>query len=87
MKSILQSNRECYFCGNPVVDPHHVRLGGCSKKKAEEYGLIVYICRKHHTELHNNEVIKKSVQQYAQHTLEKTMTREEYMQIFKKNYL
>lgn len=87
MKSIIQTERFCYYCGSPNVDIHHVRLGNCSREKAEEYGLISYLCRTHHEELHRNAVMKRAMQQHAQFELEKRMTHEEYMAIFKRNYL
>lgn len=87
MKSIIQKNRECYFCGNRFTDMHHVRLGNCSRKKAEEYGLYIYLCRICHMELHINETLKRSVQQHAQKKLEDEIGHEEYMKIFKKDYL
>lgn len=87
MKSIIQTDRSCYYCGNPLTDLHHVRLANCSREKAEEYGLLAYLCRKHHRELHQNETMKRAIQQHAQSALEKEMTHEEYMRIFGKNYL
>lgn len=74
------------ICGSPSVDPHHVRLGNCTRAKAEEYGLLVYVCRFHHEQIHHNERLKKALQIRAQEELEKTMSHEEYMAIFKKNY-
>lgn len=87
MKSIIQTEKVCYYCGNPIADVHHVRLANCSREKAEEYGLIAYICRKHHRELHHNEVMKRALQQHAQSKLEEKIGHEEYMKIFGKSYL
>ena len=87
MKSILQDGRKCLICNFPLTDLHHVRLGNCSRKKAEKYGTLVYLCRKHHDQLHHDEKLKRKIQQLAQSKLETKMTHEEYMKIFKKNYL
>lgn len=86
-KSIIQTECLCYYCGSPNVDVHHVRLGNCSREKAEAYGLIAYLCREHHMQLHRNEVMKKALQQHAQSQIEKRMSHEKYMEIFKRNYL
>ena len=87
MRSILQTNKFCFFCGNPKVDVHHVRLGNCSRETAEKYHLIAYLCREHHDSLHRNADMKLLLQQYAQIQFEAKHSHEEYMKIFKKNYL
>lgn len=51
MKSIIQSERECYFCGSPYVEDHHI-FGGPNRKLSERYGLKVWLCREHHAEVH-----------------------------------
>ena len=87
MKSIIQHDKRCFVCGNIEADTHHIRLGNCSRKKAEKYGLIMYLCWKHHRELHDNPAIKESVQKMAQKKLEQFISHDEYMKNFKKNYL
>lgn len=49
MNSILQSNKECYFCKNKSnLHKHHIMKGIRNRKKAEEDGLWVYLCYEHH---------------------------------------
>ena len=35
----------------PATDRHHM-LNGCHRNKAEKYGLVVWLCRKCHDEVH-----------------------------------
>lgn len=51
-ESILQKDRECYFCGaQGALDRHHT-IGGPYRKRAEEDGLWVYLCRQCHDRTH-----------------------------------
>lgn len=48
--SILQQDlNQCYVCGSKTQLEYHHIMNGSNKKKSEEYGLIVRLCRKHHT--------------------------------------
>ena len=49
MKSIIQSERECFICGSPYVEEHHI-FGGAYRKKSEQYGLKVFLCHCDHNE-------------------------------------
>ena len=86
MKSVMQSNRLCWFCGSPYVELHHVRLNNHSRKMAEKYGMVCWLCRKHHKRLHEDIVMKTMLQQYAQLQFESRHSHEEYMEIFGKDY-
>lgn len=47
-KSILQSKKECYVCGSELnLHLHHI-IFGKNRKKADEDGLVVYLCWEHH---------------------------------------
>ena len=48
MQSIIQENRECYVCKTTNnLHLHHI-IFGQNRKKADEDGLVVYLCREHH---------------------------------------
>ena len=48
MKSIIQDKKECYICGTKNnLDLHHT-IFGKNRKKADEDGLVVYLCQEHH---------------------------------------
>ena len=87
-KSILQSERECYFCGTTIgLDEHHVIHGTSNRANSEKYGLKVYLCRKHHELVHKDRKHDLLLKKMAQGVFEKTRTREEFRQIFGKSYL
>ena len=49
-KSILQTQKECYFCGSQNwLEEHHV-YGAANRKISEKYGLKVWLCHTHHNE-------------------------------------
>lgn len=48
MSSIITNKKECYVCGTTSnLHCHHI-LFGKNRKKADEDGLTVYLCREHH---------------------------------------
>ena len=48
MKSIIQSEKECWFCGRCEVEEHHIFYGTANRKLSEKYGLKVWLCPEHH---------------------------------------
>lgn len=62
MRSVIQTNKnQCYWCRKEMahLDNHHI-FNGAYKKKSEEDGMIVYLCRNCHRELHDNYVPKRN---------------------------
>ena len=50
MKSIVVDDlSECFFCGRPATEIHHILHGTANRKIADRYGLIVGLCHEHHT--------------------------------------
>lgn len=99
MKSIMQENwDECFLCGrNRLADPcgleeHHV-FGGANRKFSERYGLKVHICgnrchRNGAEAIHRNKMVNLSIKIAAQKVFEDVHgSREEFRNIFGKNYL
>lgn len=90
MKSILQTSKYCWVCGNPNVEEHHVIFGTAKRSLSEKYGLKVYLCHEHHLGdkgVHHNPTLNLALKQFAQKKFEETHSHEEYMRIFKRNYL
>lgn len=99
-KSILhdKGSRTCYLCMlldgncNPhvILDEHHI-FGGPNRTHSEETGLKVYLCPEHHTmgrlAVHNCRDTRRLLQKTAQRKYEETHTRQEFMELFGKNYL
>lgn len=91
MKSILQTNRECWVCGNPNVVEHHIFEGTAHRKLSEKYGLKIYLCGKHHNAsndgVHFNPVLDRLLKRYAQERFEEKYSHEMFMDLFKRNYI
>lgn len=92
MKSIIQDCKEvCYICGGRATEEHHCIHGSANRKLSEKYGLKVYLCPACHRTgklaVHRNYFADKKIKQIAQKAFEKKYSHEEFMKIFKKNYL
>lgn len=91
MKSILQRDKVCYLCGRKYgLEKHHCLAGVANKPLSEKYGLWVWLCHNCHTgtdgaqyDPAKNLLLKRD----AQFEFERTHSRAEWMQIFRKNYL
>lgn len=46
---ITQYNEYCIICGRPNVEKHHVLKGVKQRHLADEDGLILPLCKEHHT--------------------------------------
>ena len=92
MKSVIQSEKECFLCGiTRELHCHHVFGGVGNRKMSERYGMKVWLCREHHTGnagVHQNRDLDLIVKEVAQTNFEKKVgSREEFMKIFGRNYL
>ena len=93
MKSIIQKDKECYFCGAiDNLDRHHCIGGTANRRLSEQDGLWVYLCKDHHTmssqSVHQDENMNKVLKKIAQKEWEKTFgTREEFIKRYGKSYL
>lgn len=91
-KSIIQINKEeCYLCSGRASEEHHCIYGTANRKLSEKYGLKVYLCinchRTGNKAVHKNYFTDIKLKQIAQKMFENKYSHEEYMQIFRKNYL
>lgn len=49
MKSILQTNKECYVCKTTYnLHLHHICYGVANRKISDKNGFVVYLCQYHH---------------------------------------
>ena len=99
-KSIMH-NRDgtCYLCmildenyrKYDTLEEHHIFMAG-RKPLAEEYGLKVYLCFRHHTTLggkdsiHNNYDLVRKLQDEAQRAFEVEFPDKDFIRVFGKNY-
>ena len=69
-KSILQTEKECYFCGSQNwLEEHHV-YGAANRKISEKYGLKVWLCHAHHNEPPNGVHHNASTNQWLKATVQ-----------------
>ena len=94
MKSILQEEKRCYFCGTTQnLHLHHIYHGRANRKKSDKHGFTVYLCGYHHNLGGNGKCVHKSremdliLKRDCQAKYEETHSREEFMAIIGKNYL
>ena len=92
-KSIMQNVRECYVCGTTLdLHRHHCIYGTGNRKKAEEDGLWVYLCVRHHVEnktgVHGgNKALNEELHRDAQRAFEAKFGHEAYMERYRLNWL
>ena len=91
MKSIVQTEKYCFFCGSHRnLEKHHI-FGGANRRWSEKYGLTVYLCPHCHRDnregVHGNPDRMRALHQMGQQAFEKTHNRKEFRDIFGKNYL
>lgn len=91
MKSIIQTEKECFLCGATGDLHSHHMIHGCRRDLSEKYGLKVWLCPYHHNmspaSVHFDPKLDLQMKQVAQTYFEKTHSHEEFMAIFGKNYL
>ena len=87
MKSIIQSECECFVCGTTQwLEEHHI-LGGPNRKWSEKYGLKVYLCKRHHMEAHQNELLALKLKQTAQRAFERKYKKTSFLAVFGRLYI
>ena len=92
MKSIIQSEKQCYVCGTTrCLHDHHI-FRGPYRKMAEKLGLKVWLCIYHHTGtnagVHNNKKLDLHLKRLGQEHYERVYgDREDFREAFGRNYL
>lgn len=92
MKSILQSKRECFVCGQTYeLELHHI-YAGKNRKNSDEHGFTVWLCARHHrgtSGVHGRDgsVLDEILKARCQKRFEETHKHSEFMKIIGKNYL
>ena len=90
-KSIMQRGRYCYQCGreNVALERHHVMNGNPNRKKAEQYGLWVYLCPECHRTVHAEFGLREHLKTEAQRKAMKEYgwSVDDFRREFGKNYL
>lgn len=77
----------CFLCGATATEIHHM-IHGPDRKKADEDGLVVPLCRECHNKVHfGGGGLDRELKRTAQLWYEKEHTREEWMERYGRNYL
>ena len=85
--SILTDDLEhCYLCGRNASEIHEIYSAG-SRKQSMLHNFTIPICRECHQHITLNYYDNLQLKQVCQKKFEETHTREEFMQIIRKNYL
>ena len=93
MKSVLQDDRECFFCHTVnCLEFHHIFFGSSNRRNSERRGLKVWLCNRHHTggpqAVHRNRKADICLKEMAQFYYEQNLgSREEFIKEFGKSYL
>lgn len=92
MESIIQKNKECYFCHTTLnLHCHHVFEGTANRKISEENGFKVWLCAKHHNmsdnSVHFNPDLAKIVKKACRDEYLKTHTIDEFIKLIGWNKL
>lgn len=92
MESILQDEKECWYCGSKHwLHKHHVCFGK-NRQASEKHGFTVWLCEAHHTGpcgVHSagGSFLDKRLKIECQRKFEETHSRQEWMEIIGRNYL
>ena len=87
----MQHAKICFFCGRVTdLERHHVLGGVANRPLSEKFGLWVWLCPECHRDSHGAQYDRKKnrkLKELAQIAFEARHSHEEWMQIFRKNYL
>lgn len=92
-KSILQQDKECWFCGKQYsLHLHHCFAGHANRKISDKQGFTVYLCAEHHNMgnrcVHNDKEMDLELKRACQKAYEgQGHTREEFINLIGKNFL
>ena len=92
MKSILQKDKVCYFCGRTYgLEKHHIFGGVANRKISERIGAWVWLCGSTCHRGTDGAQYDRDKNFYlkadAQRAFELTHSRSEWMKLIGKNYL
>lgn len=92
VKSIIQQgDPRCFFCGRTVdLERHHIMAGTANRPLSEKFGLWVWLCHNCHTGTDGaqyNRERNQGLKRLGQIAFEARHSREEWMEIFRKNYI
>lgn len=93
MKSIIQTEKECYFCHTTrMLEDHHIFFGEKNRKWSEKYGMKVWLCHYHHRDnvkgVHGLATQNRMhLEILGQEIFEKKYGHKKFMNVFGRNYI
>ena len=90
-KSILQGEKECFFCKSQVwLEDHHI-FGGANRSRSEKYGLKVWLCHYCHNEpprgVHHNRANMDKLRAIGQRAFMEHYPDKDFVFEFGRNFL
>ena len=81
--------KHCYFCDGKVPkDDLHELLQGRNRSNSIKYGFVLPLCRYHHDLMHDDVELQEEWKQRCEsYFISNIGTKEEFIDIFKRNYL
>lgn len=91
-KSIIVDRMDnCFVCGSPYVEVHHIMYGTANRKLSDKYGLIVPLCQEHHrgqTGVHFKRSLDLHLKKLAQEKFNAVYgANKSFLEVFGKNYI
>lgn len=77
----------CYICGATATEVHHLIYGSGFRELSDKYGLTERLCRDCHAKVHTQKMLMVWSKQEGQRRFEAIYGHDEYMRIFKRNFL
>ena len=92
MKSIIQKDKECFWCfKRSNLESHHI-YSGKNRDNSEKYGLKVWLCHKHHRGEYwahgrSGKYVNRHLRRIGQIHFEKEYPDLSFADIFGRNYI
>ena len=83
---ITNDTKHCIECGGSPVEPHHVLHGYANRRWSEKFHLVVPMCRRCHSHLHENPQMDVMYMKMGQLAFEREYPDLNFKEIFGKNY-
>ena len=85
----MQSEKRC-FCESLECYGtlhHHEVFFGRNRINSIKNDCWIWLCSKHHTQIHNDDSLNKKIKRQTQKKYESIYGHDKFMEIFRKNYL
>lgn len=87
---MTNDNEHCFVCGSPYIEWHHI-FGAANRTHSTEFGLLVPLCRYHHTgsstqSVHFNKEFMDELHEAGQMRFEELHPELDFIKIFGRNY-